>query len=135
MCAPAKQSWKTRGTSWESVLRSCWRVPKERERERERERAPGGLTLCDNPSVAFDQHQARRITRAAKEYMREHQPPGYRPTPEENQAFQELRTRRSVAKFREDLEAVREANTALVVRTLESYARHNAELDEHGPTT
>ena len=96
---------------------------------------PAGLTLCDNPSVAFDQHQARRITRAAEEYMREHQPPGYRPTPEENQAFQELRTRRSVAIVREDLEAMREANTALVVRTLEGYARHNAELDERGPTT
>jgi hypothetical protein len=85
--------------------------------------------------VAFDQHQARRITRAAEEYMREHQPPGYRPTPEENQAFQELRTRRSLAIVREDLEAMREANTALVVRTLEGYARHNAELDERGPTT
>jgi hypothetical protein len=85
--------------------------------------------------VAFDQHEARRITRAAEEYMREHQPPGYRPTPEENQAFHELRMRRSVAKVREDLEAMREANTALVVRTLESYARHNAELDEHGPPT
>jgi hypothetical protein len=95
---------------------------------------PAGLTLCDNPSVAFDQHQARRITRAAEEYMRKHQPPGYRPTPEENQAFQELRTRRSVAIVREDLEAMREANTALVVRTLEGYARHNAELDERGPT-
>ena len=67
--------------------------------------------------------------------MREHQPPGYRPTPEENQAFQELRTRRSVAIVREDLEAMREANTALVVRTLEGYARYNAELDERGPTT
>ena len=85
--------------------------------------------------MAFDQHEARRITRAAEEYMREHQPPGYRPTPEENQAFQELRTRRSVAIVREDLEAMREANTALVVRTLEGYARHNAELDERGPTT
>ncbi len=85
--------------------------------------------------MAFDQHQARRITRAAEEYMREHQPPGYRPTPEENQAFQELRTRRSLAIVREDLEAMREANTALVVRTLEGYARHNAELDERGPTT
>ena len=85
--------------------------------------------------MAFDQHQARRIIRAAEEYMREHQPPGYRPTPEENQAFQELRTRRSVAIVREDLEAMREANTALVVRTLEGYARHNAELDERGPTT
>jgi hypothetical protein len=85
--------------------------------------------------VAFDRHEARRISRAAEEYMREHQPPGYRPTPEENQAFQELRTRRSVAKFGEDLEAMREANTALVVRTLESYARHNAELDEHSSTT
>ena len=30
---------------------------------------------------------------------------------------------------------MREANTALVVRTLEGYARHNAELDERGPTT
>ncbi len=85
--------------------------------------------------MAFDQHQARRITRAAEEYMREHQPPGYRPTPEENQAFQELRTRRSVAIVRKDLEAMREANTALVVRTLEGYARHNAELDEDGLTT
>ena len=85
--------------------------------------------------MAFVQHEAQRITRAAEEYMREHQPPGYLPTPEENQAFQELRTRRSVAKFREDLEAMREANTALVVRTLESYVHHNAELDEYGPTT
>jgi len=33
------------------------------------------------------------------------------------------------------MEALREANTALVVRTLESYARHNTELDDHGPTT
>jgi hypothetical protein len=85
--------------------------------------------------VAFDQHEARRITRAAEEYLREHQPPAYLPTPEENQAFQELQTRRAVANFREDLEALREANTALVVRTLESYARHNTELDERGPTT
>ena len=52
--------------------------------------------------------------------------------PQKSQAFQELRTRRSQATFQEDLEAMREANTALVVRTLESYARHNAELDEHG---
>ena len=81
--------------------------------------------------MAFNQHEARRITRAAEEYMREHQPPGYLPTAEENQAFQKLRTRRSQATFQEDLEAMREANTALVVRTLESYARHNAELDEH----
>jgi hypothetical protein len=85
--------------------------------------------------VVFDQHEARRIARAAEEYMREHQPPGYLPTPEENQAFQELRTQRSVAIFREDMEALREANTALVVRTLESYARHNAELEEPGTTT
>ena len=85
--------------------------------------------------VAFDQHEARRIARAAEEYIREHQPPGYRPTPEENQAFHELKKRRSVANFREDLEAMREANTALVVRTLESYARQNAELDEHAPPT
>jgi hypothetical protein len=27
---------------------------------------------------------------------------------------------------------MREANTALVVRILESHARHNAKLDEHG---
>jgi hypothetical protein len=40
-----------------------------------------------------------------------------------------------LAKFWEDMEELREANTALVVRTLESYARHNTELDEHGPTT
>jgi hypothetical protein len=33
------------------------------------------------------------------------------------------------------MEALREANTALVVRTLESYARHSAELEEPGPTT
>jgi hypothetical protein len=85
--------------------------------------------------VVFDQHEARRIARAAEEYMREHQPPGYLPTPEENQAFQELRTQRSVAIFREDMEALREANTALVVRTLESYARHNAELEDPGTTT
>ncbi len=85
--------------------------------------------------MVWDQHEARRIARAAEEYMREHQPPGYRPTPEENKAFQELRTRRAVAKFREDMEALREANTALVVRTLESYARHNAELEEPGTTT
>jgi hypothetical protein len=85
--------------------------------------------------VVWDQHEARRIARAAEEYMREHQPPGYRPTPEENKAFQDLRTRRAVAKFREDMEALREANTSLVVRTLESYARHNAELEEPGPTT
>jgi hypothetical protein len=85
--------------------------------------------------VVWDQHKARRITGAAEEYLREHQPPGYLPTSEENQAFQELRTRRAVANFREDMEALREANTALVVRTLESYARHNTDLDEHGPTT
>jgi hypothetical protein len=85
--------------------------------------------------VEWDQHEARRIARAAEEYMREHQPPGYRPTPEENKAFQELRARRAVANFREDLEALREANTALVVRTLQSYARHNAELEEPGTTT
>jgi hypothetical protein len=85
--------------------------------------------------VVWDQHEARRIARAAEEYMREHQPPGYRPTPEENKAFQDLRTRRAVAKFREDMEALREANTSLVVRTLESYARHNAELEEPGTTT
>ena len=60
--------------------------------------------------------------------------PGYRPTPEENQAFQELRTRRAVTNVRKDMEALREVNTALVVRTLESYARHDAEQhDEHGP--
>jgi hypothetical protein len=85
--------------------------------------------------VVWDQHEARRIARAAEEYLREHQPPGYRPTPDENQALQELRTQRSVANFREDLEALREANTALVVRTLESYARYNADLDEPGPST
>jgi hypothetical protein len=85
--------------------------------------------------VVWDQHEARRITGAAEEYLREHQPPGYLPTPEENEAFQELRTRRAVANFREDMESLREANTALVVRTLESYARHNTELDEHGPST
>ena len=85
--------------------------------------------------MVWDQHEARRIARAAEEYLPEHQPPGYRPTSEENQALQELRTQRSVANFREDLEALREANTALVVRTLESYAHHNADLDEHGPTT
>jgi hypothetical protein len=85
--------------------------------------------------VVWNQHEARHIARAAEEYMREHQPPGYRPTPEENKAFQELRTRRAVANFREDMEALREANTALVVRTLKSYARHNTELDEHGRTT
>jgi hypothetical protein len=96
---------------------------------------PGDAPCATIVYVAFDQHEARRIARAAEEYMRAHQPPGYRPTPEENQAFQELRTGRSVAMFREDMEALREANTALVVRTLESYARHNAELDEHSPTT
>ncbi len=85
--------------------------------------------------MVWDQHEARRITGAAEEYLRERQPPGYLPTSEENQAFQELRTRRAVANFREDLEALREANTGLVVRTLESYARHNDELDERDPTT
>ena len=85
--------------------------------------------------MAFDQHEARRIIQAAEEYMRQHQPPGYLPTSEENKAFQELRTRRSVANFREDMDALREANTALVVRALESYAGHNAELEEPGPTT
>lgn len=61
--------------------------------------------------------------------------PGYRRTPEENQAFQELRTRRAEANVRKDMEALREVNTTLVVRTLESYARHDAEQqhDEHGP--
>jgi hypothetical protein len=85
--------------------------------------------------VVWNQHEARHIARAAEEYMREHQPPGYRPTPEENKAFQELRTRRAVANFREDMEALREPNTALVVKTLESYARYNAELEEPGTTT
>ena len=60
--------------------------------------------------------------------------PGYRPTSEENQAFQELRMRRAEANVRKDIEALREVNTALVVRTLESYARHDTEQhDEHGP--
>jgi hypothetical protein len=85
--------------------------------------------------VVWGQHEARRIIGAAEEYLREYQPPGYLPTSEENQAFQELRTRRAVANFREDMEALREANTALVVRTLKSYARHNAELEEPGTTT
>jgi hypothetical protein len=87
--------------------------------------------------VAWDQHEAQRISQAAEEYMRAHQPPGYRPTPEENQALHELRTQRAVTDVRKDIEALREANTALVVRTLESYARHNAEQqhDEHGPPT
>ena len=49
--------------------------------------------------MAWDQHEARRITGAAEEYLREHQPPGYLPTPEENKAFQELLTRRSVANY------------------------------------
>jgi hypothetical protein len=30
---------------------------------------------------------------------------------------------------------MREANTALVIRTLQSYARHNAELNEQGEPT
>jgi len=78
--------------------------------------------------AAWDRNEAQRITRAADKYVLERQPQGYYPTTEENRSLQELRTRRSVAHSRENMGALREANNAVVVRTLGSYARHNAEV-------
>jgi hypothetical protein len=72
---------------------------------------------------AWNKVEATRIAEAAEGWMREHQPPGYTPTPEERQRMSILHSRRQEAGRRRDMGAWQEIHMSLLCLAMASYRR------------
>ena len=66
---------------------------------------------------------ATRIAQAAEGWMREHQPTGYTPTPEESQRMSILHSRRQEAKQMRDMGAWQQIHMSLLCLAIASYRR------------
>ena len=72
---------------------------------------------------AWNKVEATRIAEAAEGWMREHQPPGYTPTPEERQRVSILHSRRQEAGRMRDMGAWQEIHISLLCVAMASYRR------------
>jgi hypothetical protein len=72
---------------------------------------------------AWNKDEATRIADAAEGWMREHQPPGYTPTPEESQRMSILHSRRQEAGRMRDMGAWQQIHMSLLCLAMASYRR------------
>jgi hypothetical protein len=72
---------------------------------------------------AWNQDEATRIAEAAQGWMREHQPPGYIPTPQESQRMSMLYSRRQEAGRMRDMHAWQKIHMSLLCLAMASYRR------------
>ncbi len=71
----------------------------------------------------WNEEEAARIVEAAERWMREHQPPGYTPTPEESQRMSILHSRRQEAGRMRDMGAWQQIHMSLLCLAMASYRR------------
>ena len=71
----------------------------------------------------WNEDEATRIAEAAEEWMREHQPPGYTPTPEETQRMSILHTWLQEAGRMRDKGAWQKIHMSLLCLAMSSYRR------------
>ncbi len=71
----------------------------------------------------WNEDEATRIAEAAEGWMREHQPPGYTPTPEESQRMSILHTRLQEAGRMRDMGAWQKIHMSLLCLAMSSYRR------------
>jgi hypothetical protein len=72
---------------------------------------------------AWNEDEAWRIAEAAEAWMREHQPRGYSPTPEESQRMSILHSRRQEAGRMRDMGAWQKIHMAILCLAMASYRR------------
>jgi hypothetical protein len=72
---------------------------------------------------AWNKVEATRIAEAAEGWMREHQPPGYTPTPEERQRMSILHSRRQEAGRMKDMGAWQQIHMGVLSLAMASYRR------------
>ncbi len=72
---------------------------------------------------AWNEDEATRIAEAAQGWMREHQPAGYIPTPEESQRMSMLYSRRQEAGRLRDMDAWQKIHMSLLCLAMASYRR------------
>ena len=75
------------------------------------------------PVPAWDADEALRITKAAKTWMKEHRPPGYTPTAEEDEKMSILRTRQQTAWRTKDMFAWQQIHLAIMCLAMGSFRR------------
>ena len=75
------------------------------------------------PVPAWNKDEATRIAEAAEGWMREHQPPGYTPTPEESQRMSILHSRRQEAGRMRDMGTWQQIHMSLLCLAMASYRR------------
>jgi hypothetical protein len=71
----------------------------------------------------WNEDEATRIADAAEGCSREHQPPGYTPTPEESQRMSILHSRRQEARQMRDMGAWQQIHMSLLCLAMASYRR------------
>ena len=67
--------------------------------------------------------EATRIAEAAEGWMREHQPPGYTPTPEESQRMSFLHSQRQKAGWMRNMDAWQKIYMSLLCMAIAFYPR------------
>ncbi len=75
------------------------------------------------PVPAWNKDEATRIADAAEGWIKEHQPPGYSPTPEEKQRTAILHSRLQEAGRMKDMGAWQKIHMALLCLAMASYRR------------
>jgi hypothetical protein len=86
-------------------------------------RSPAQTSSRMESVPAWNEDEATRIAEAAEGWMREHQPPGYIPTPEESQRMSILHSRRREAGRMRDMDAWRSIHMSLLCVAMASYRR------------
>ena len=76
--------------------------------------------------AAWNEDEATRIAEAAEEWMREHQPPGYIPIPEEDRRMSILHSRRQEAGRMRNMDAWQSIHMSLLCLAIASYRRFAA---------
>ncbi len=71
----------------------------------------------------WNEDEATRIAEAAEGWVREHQPPGYTPTPEESQRMSILHSRCQEARRMKDMDAWQQIHMSLLCLAIASYRR------------
>ena len=72
---------------------------------------------------AWNKDEATRIAEAAQGWMREHQPAGYIPTPQESQRISMLHSRRQEAGRMRNMDAWQKIHVSLLCLAMASYRR------------
>ena len=88
-----------------------------------REETPARLSSRMETVPAWNKDEATRIAEVAERWMREHQPPGYTPTPEESQRMSILHSRCQEAGRMKDMGAWQKIHVSLLCLAMASYRR------------